>query len=451
MDTTGSTRGSTRTRHRRSVAVLVAGVVALAAACLPSGAVDATFGGPTGAGLPCGSYGSVMATSATGATVVACSYEVPEAIPQAYGTRLVSRTAAGVPDDSFGSDGVVEVPLGGPNVSLFGVTRASDGGVLVAGLSPNYDYRLYRYTSDGSLDTGFGPNGNGYVLLGSNLRSGVMSQTNGLTFLITQETATCVGCGSAEGLKVRLFDASGQLGATITVPLNAFLDPVPDEATEARVVLDPQVAGFDPSYGYLIGGNLTTRYTLDGGTRLTDYDVAVVRLVSPGVLDPAYGTAGLARIDAGYDGSGQPTVGDGLSGVALALALQGSRVAFALAPDPGGNAAVGRVGADGLLDGSFGGDGLVAVPTSGNFITGLSGDLAGRTVLTTRDASARPVVRRLTSDGSPDATFGTAGALTLPAPSRASTTKVSTPLAASFVLVEGTTSFVADVRLFKVT
>ncbi|MGZ4708152.1 MAG: hypothetical protein ACXWBN_05370 [Acidimicrobiales bacterium] len=452
MLTTNWTRRTRRATRRLSVAALAAGLVALTAACLPSGVVDASFGGSSGVSLPCGVYGSVMATSTTGNTVVACSYAVPDTSPQVYGTRLVSSTSTGARDSSFGTDGVVEVPLGGSNVSLYGVTRSSDGGVLVAGLSPNYDYRIYRYTADGLLDSGFGPNGDGYVVLGSSLDGGVLSQSNGLTFVVTQELVSCSGCGTDEGLKVRLFDASGQLGGAIVVPLNGFVDPVPAGATEARVVLNPKVAGFDPNYGFLIGGDVYTRSTLNNSTVVTNLDLGVVRLVSPGVLDTAYGTGGLARVDVGYDESGQPTVGLGQTISVTAATLQGSSVLFGLVPSVSSDPAVVRIGHDGQLDGTFGGDGLVSAPTGGAWVTGIGADVVGRAVLATHDnRTGVPLVRRLTPGGSVDTTFGTAGLLTLPAPGVSARAIVSTPLAASYVLVDGTTAGVDDFRLLKVS
>jgi uncharacterized delta-60 repeat protein len=126
------------------------------------------------------------------------------------------------------------------------------------------------------------------------------------------------------------------------------------------------------------------------------------------------GSGGVDRLWA----NGVPDVSFGADGTA---AIDGSVADLALAPDgdilvaAGGEAggAVTRLGPGGRPDRSFAGDGSWE---GGSFVpTDLALDARGAPTVTGRDGSA-PVAIRLTRRGAPNASFGTGGAVVLPAP-----------------------------------
>jgi uncharacterized delta-60 repeat protein len=75
---------------------------------------------------------------------------------------LVRYTAAGIPDGSFSSDGIVVTDFG-PDAFANGVALQSDGRIVIAGHalggSLTTDFALARYHTDGNLDASFGAGG----------------------------------------------------------------------------------------------------------------------------------------------------------------------------------------------------------------------------------------------------------------------------------------------------
>ncbi len=134
------------------------------------------------------------------------------------------------------------------------------------------------------------------------------------------------------------------------------------------------------------------------------------------MLDPTFGTGGFASFDrgSGLDDSGNEMVLDG-SGrlVVVGHSVNGATGAFEMA--------LWRVNATGVLDGGFGSGGLAVHPgedVPGTNLPEVIGtsvqiDGSGRLVVAGYDIDAAGIwgvaVWRFTSDGNPDATFGTGG------------------------------------------
>ena len=164
-------------------------------------------------------------------------------------------------------------------------------------------------------------------------------------------------------------------------------------------------------------------------------DVIVARYLADGSLDQSFGNGGQLSTDLG-----------GVTNAALNVVLQpdGAIVVSGSSLDPGTNASVDhhtdivRYRADGSLDASFGTAGKLTLND-----TLLGADLAlqpdGRLILVgTADAGIAPAppgsvtefsIRRLDSDGSPDVTFGNAGTVNLSVSARTScsATPAATP------------------------
>ena len=78
---------------------------------------------------------------------------------------LARLNANGSLDTTFDQDGIATADFGGNLEGARGIAIDSDGKIIVAGYTNagkgNGDFALARFNADGSLDTSFGPNGNG--------------------------------------------------------------------------------------------------------------------------------------------------------------------------------------------------------------------------------------------------------------------------------------------------
>jgi uncharacterized delta-60 repeat protein len=142
---------------------------------------------------------------------------------------------------------------------------------------------------------------------------------------------------------------------------------------------------------------------------------AAVRINPDGTLDPSFGSTGIASLlppgaDAGATGSWEAT----------AVAMQGASIIVAGGPDGGLQTIVIRLGSDGSLDRSFGNGGGASLMLTGmpNAYsppdTGLVVQPDGRIVLASDTRTGRFELRRLTSDGHVDTSFGSGGHVTGP-------------------------------------
>ena len=93
---------------------------------------------------------------------------------QGSGTDIavVRYNADGSLDTTFGTGGKILTPVGTgtgtSNDAGYGVTVQADGKIVVAGFGvdsgTSNDFAVVRYNANGTLDTGFGPNGTGKIL-----------------------------------------------------------------------------------------------------------------------------------------------------------------------------------------------------------------------------------------------------------------------------------------------
>lgn len=164
---------------------------------------------------------------------------------------------------------------------------------------------------------------------------------------------------------------------------------------------------------------------IDAGQK--DLDVVLVRLNTDGTLDPAFGTAGVARFDLGTaTGSARDTVyGFTLDGAGR-LVLFGSTKASGRSDT---DRFVARLTTAGQLDGTFGAGGLARLDRPGNdsprhglvqadgkiLMSGYSSVATGVPLADGGVQSTNVVLlHRVTADGQNDATFGDGGVVDLP-------------------------------------
>jgi uncharacterized delta-60 repeat protein len=272
---------------------------------------------------------------------------------------LARYNADGSLDTSFSGDGKVTADFGNFDKGYSAIVQA-DGKILVAGDTTDwgslYDFALARYNADGTLDTGFG-GGDGMVtsgLGGGDYARSITLQADGKILVAGfDDNGFMLVRYNADGTLDTGFDADG-LAAT------SFGSG--DQGNSVAVQADGKilVAGYSGS------------------------DFALARYNSDGSLDTTFSGDGMATadfgsFDAGYsvtvDANGKILVsGDAHNGTDSDLALA-------------------RFNADGTLDTTFSGDGLL--------VTDLGANEYGKSVSVQADGSI--LAGGHTSDGTSDA------------------------------------------------
>ncbi|MBP6392111.1 MAG: hypothetical protein KA352_14565 [Flavobacteriales bacterium] len=194
-------------------------------------------------------------------------------------TILVQRLMPdGTPDVSFGSGGLVTTGAIDHSYRAYAVGVQSTGKIVVAGLA--YDLNLdgnvilVRYLADGTLDLTFGNGG----ITSSDLNGGPAFQAAWSLGVMADDRLVVVGEESANGLVCARFTADG------------FLDP-------SFGVNGVALTGVGFSTGLCLhlnadGSVFAGGYRLDG-----DSDWMLARFRPDGVLDPTFGTGGVATLD----------------------------------------------------------------------------------------------------------------------------------------------------------
>ncbi|HEX7049939.1 MAG TPA: Calx-beta domain-containing protein [Longimicrobiales bacterium] len=289
-------------------------------------------------------------------------------------------------DPGFGTGGIVKVDIGPDSDDRIATALAlqADGKILAVGRNT-----LVRYNADGTLDTGFGTNG---------------------------EVAVSFGTGDT-----RLYDVAVQPDGRILVAGGA-VDPVSLPADD-----DFGLARFEadgaPDAGFGNGGVVTTDF--DGRIDAA-YDILIqpdgaivlagLALVGAGIDSEfalaRYTSAGVPDSTFGADGDGTATVdlaGDSDIGYAAALQSDGKIVVVGRAAPSGGSdpdIGVARFDASGILDSSFGSGGIVRVPTAdAEWALDVAVDASDR-ILVSGSFGTDAFVARYDANGAADAGFG---------------------------------------------
>lgn len=225
------------------------------------------------------------------------------------GTTSFARfTASGKYDTALDGDGIVATGLNGYNSWLSGVAAQADGRIVVAATggssipapSSHRDFLLLRYNVDGSLDDGgaadstpgdeFGVDGQVTTDIGWPLGNGA-SQT------IVQPDGKLVVAGGASGdFMVSRYNGDGSLddgGAGDTSPGDSF-------GVGGKLIIDfGSQNDQNPSIALQPDGKIVlTGISWRPGT---NWDIALARIESDGVLDASFGSGGLLMTDLGSD------------------------------------------------------------------------------------------------------------------------------------------------------
>jgi uncharacterized delta-60 repeat protein len=317
--------------------------------------------------------------------------------------------APGDLDTSFGEGGTVVTDVASSNSEgAAAVVVQADGKIIAAGSSevyiaappfkPNDDFAVVRYDADGALDPSFGGTGK-----------------------ITTDIEP-LGTGSIDDqARAMALQADGKI-----VVVGVTQTPFASGNDFALVRYDPD-GTLDSSFG--LAGKVVT----DLGSSYDEANAVVVqtdgKIVAAGISDDGGRTFAVARynpdgtLDVSFGGTG--VVRTAIGGVALAqaVALQADgKIVVAGRSDsgglPGSDFTVVRYEADGTLDTTFGGTGVVAIAAAspGTFQDGaysVAVQADGKIVAAGRGGGDFAVMR-WNPDGTLDASFGGTGTVYTP-------------------------------------
>lgn len=328
-------------------------------------------------------------------------------------------TEAGKPtglDAGFGQGGVVALPLS-PDAHdrLLAVASGPEGSVYAAGwISPGGDNAMVvaKIDSDGKLDQAFGKGGIASVNVavgGKTVEAAraVVVQPDGKVVIsgpVEKDPKATGAAAKDTDIAVVRFDATGKPDPAFGNRGTARID-----IGAGKAVGESYVA--DSSWGMaaLSGGRLVVFGSSPAADR-DDADYAIVGLTGSGVLDPAFGTRGITRVDVN-----QAT--DNARGVVVQP--DGKLVFAGYSRNKEGviDPVLIRTGSDGKLDSGFGEDGVATasvVPggVAEAYGVALQGDkfvLAGYGRGSSADEKVDVMSMRFNADGSWDKTYGTDG------------------------------------------
>ena len=292
-------------------------------------------------------------------------------------------------DASFGDGGVAASDFAGAtNDYVYDAVEQPDGKILVAGRAHqsgngNWNFALSRYNADGSVDTDFGDDGTVLTDLGATDQaySVAIQQLTGDDFRIL-----LTGIGGNRSAIVAytdagVLDSSFSGGGKLLVDLPGMTNEI---LYDVSVQPDGKIIATGRAYV-----NSTNRW-----------DFTVIRLDADGNLDTSFGGDGIVSTNFG-----------------AASNDYGYHVAYhdgklIVAGQVANNFGVARYNADGTLDSSFGGDGLVTTDLAGStdYVEGLLVQQDGKVVVGgygfNGTNSADFALVRYNVDGSVDESFG---------------------------------------------
>ncbi|HZK06858.1 MAG TPA: T9SS type A sorting domain-containing protein [Bacteroidales bacterium] len=247
---------------------------------------------------------------------------------------LIRLNADGTPDNTFGTNGIVITDFGNTSEVAEAIVLQDDGKILLAG-DHEERFMLVRYNTNGTLDNTFGTGGLASADVGIGLCFGqdVVIQNDGRILVggLAFDAAANYAFGIAR------FDANGALDVTF----GEFGSTLFSIGTG----YDFMIAIALQSDGKIIAGGHTWI-----GTQPLRYDFAAARLDENGNIDNTFGTNGITTVNLIYGGN---YLTDMVIQNDDKIILSG----YAEGPEDYDMGLV-RLNANGLLDTSFGTDGI---------------------------------------------------------------------------------------------
>jgi uncharacterized delta-60 repeat protein len=332
--------------------------------------------------------------------------------------RLVRYTPSGGLDGTFGARGTVTTSMsiaGGEDEHIWELALQPDGKIVAAGdartSTGGFDFALARYTSEGTLDSGFGTGGKVTTAIGPSTSRDtaftVLIDDNGK--IVVAGFADVAGAGG-RNFAVARYNSNGTLDTSFDADGVVVTAVAPGENRDAI-----QGIALDSTDKLVVGGQANM------GTGAGGLNFAVARYNANGALDTL------------FDGDGIVTTtmapGDNTEfGAELRIDANG-KVVLGGSADLGAGAgsfdlAVARYNSDGSLDTSFDADGKVTTSAgpgdSDDDLEGLVIQSTGRILV---GGSTSPTgitidsdfaVARYNPNGSLDDSFGDGGIVTTP-------------------------------------
>mgnify|MGYP001132845754 CR=1 FL=1 len=353
--------------------------------------------------------------------------------------RHLYKEPSGVLDPSFSGDGLALANFGAGSTQIYAMVVQSDGKIVTGGtfLGLSTDFVVIRYNPDGSLDPTF--SGDGWLLTdfgGGETARAMALQSDGKIIAAgdMSHNAFALARYNPDGSLDTAFDGDGKVltdlagqdeinavvvqnDGKIVVAGRNFNDIAvarynPDGSLDTSFDEDGiVVTGIASVYGDLDDGNAIALQS-DGKILVTGYtennsdDIVVVRYNSDGSLDTTFSEDGIQTTDLGARDDTGNAIKVQPDGKIVVAGSTGSASAQ--------NYALVRYNADGSLDTTFSGDGLVSTDFAGGtdrgYALALQGD--GKLFVSGYATTTNGVdfaVARYTADGSLDATFDTDG------------------------------------------
>jgi uncharacterized delta-60 repeat protein len=312
-----------------------------------SGSLDTTFG----------SGGKVTTKVAgSGADALAVQTDGKIVLGGTAGFGLARYTTSGSLDTTFGSKGIKTTTFPGSlgDDEIQALVIQSDGKILAAGTSkqnnpadgnyPQGEFALARYNSNGSLDTSFGSGGTVLTNFGSSQTAlnAVALQPDGKIVVAGSVSVSNVGVGYT--FTVARYNSNGTLDTSFGGTGVVYVSP--DMLGQAHGVV------IQPDARIVAVGRLAMR---DASGYWQPRQWALARLNPDGSLDGTFGTGGEVTVSV--------VPGSGVSDEAFGVTLQSNgKLVVAGTHNIVSNSesfALGRFNADGSLDTTFYGTGLL--------------------------------------------------------------------------------------------
>jgi uncharacterized delta-60 repeat protein len=346
------------------------------------------------------SFGSGGIVSNTLSAAKALALQADGKLLALGGLTLSRYNANGSADISFGTGGKVTVVANGGTIdAMQALTLQSDGKIVVVGYTSlptsfNDDMVVLRYNSDGGLDTAFGTGGKvvsdfsladrAHAVLVQNDGKIVVAGFITLGTLVTADQDIALVRYQPTGALDTGFGNGGK--ATVNIAGKSDFGYAAALQSDGKIV----VAG---------------RVGVDGGS---NPDFGVARFLADGSIDTTFNTSGTARID--FGGDVWDEAGD------LIIQADGKIVLGGITHPAGGfRYALARLTNAGIIDTTFGSNGLVSTSFTGSndFGHGLAMQSDGKFVIAgvVASSSSNPDfgLARYSSAGVLDTTFGASG------------------------------------------
>jgi uncharacterized delta-60 repeat protein len=324
-------------------------------------------------------------------------------------------------DPNFGDQGIAHTPLSASEADRF-LTATVDrsGNTYAAGFvatGTDQAMAVARITPEGKLDTTF--DGDGFATVNVAAGGRAAETARGMT---VQSTGKIVVAGPAEHDPTAPGDAARDTDIAISRfdPQGA-LDPAFGTGGTTRLdlgqgfVVPPSAFRSDTVWGLTVLPDdrlFAVGATPNGGAGRTDNDFALILLTKDGALDPGFGQGGIVKIDVDGGNESPRTAVVQPDGKIVAAGYSGN-AAGVVTPQ------LIRLGPDGVLDKSFGRDGIASaelLPSVGEaYDVGMQGD----DFIITGYGRAAPgekvdlISARFKPDGSWDKSYGNGGLVRL--------------------------------------